>query len=125
MKTLITILFARLVKKRNNKWISNPLETQAKTFNKLLLKGTDTEFGRDHNFSIIKNYEDFKNQVPIRDYEGLKPYVDKVVKGEKNILWPGQPLYFAKTSGTTSGANIYLSQKNQLKHILIQLVMPC
>ena len=45
MKTLITILFARLVKKRNNKWISNPLETQAKTFNKLLLKGTDTEFG--------------------------------------------------------------------------------
>ena len=104
MKTLITILFARLVKKRNNKWISNPLETQAKTFNKLLLKGTDTEFGRDHNFSIIKNYEDFKNQVPIRDYEGLKPYVDKVVKGEKNILWPGHPLYFAKTSGTTSGA---------------------
>ena len=79
MKTLITILFARLVKKRNNKWISNPLETQAKTFNKLLLNGTNTEFGRDHNFSTIKNYEDFKNQVPIRDYEGLKPYVDKVV----------------------------------------------
>ena len=104
MKTLITILFARLVKKRNNKWISNPIETQAKTFNKLLLKGTKTEFGRDHNFFTIKNYEDFKNQVPIRDYEGLKPYVDKVVKGEKNILWPGQPLYFAKTSGTTSGA---------------------
>ena len=104
MKTLLTILFARLVKKRNNKWISNPLETQAKTFNKLLLKGTKTEFGRDHNFSTIKNYEDFKNQVPIRDYEGLKPYVDKVVSGEKNILWPGLPLYFAKTSGTTSGA---------------------
>ena len=55
MKTLITILFARLVKKRNNKWISNPLETQAKTFNKLLLKGTNTEFGKDHNFFTIKN----------------------------------------------------------------------
>ncbi len=115
MKTLITILFARLVKKRNNKWISNPLETQAKTFNKLLLKGTDTEFGRDHNFSIIKNYEDFKNQVPIRDYEGLKPYVDKVVKGEKNILWPGQPLYFAKTSGTTSGAKYIPITKESIK----------
>ena len=115
MKTLITILFARLVKKRNNKWISKPLETQAKTFNKLLLKGTDTEFGRDHNFSIIKNYEDFKNQVPIRDYEGLKPYVDKVVKGEKNILWPGQPLYFAKTSGTTSGAKYIPITKESIK----------
>ena len=115
MKTLITILFARLVKKRNNKWISNPLETQAKTFNKLLLKGTNTEFGRDHNFSTIKNYEDFKNQVPIRDYEGLKPYVDKVVKGEKNILWPGQPLYFAKTSGTTSGAKYIPITKESIK----------
>ena len=115
MKTLITILFARLVKKRNNKWISNPLETQAKTFNKLLLKGTDTEFGRDHNFSIIKNYEDFKNQVPIRDYEGLKPYIDKVVSGEKNILWPGLPLYFAKTSGTTSGAKYIPITKESIK----------
>ena len=115
MKTLITILFARLVKKRNNKWISNPIETQAKTFNKLLLKGPNTEFGRDHNFSTIKNYEDFKNQVPIRDYEGLKPYVDKVVKGEKNILWPGLPLYFAKTSGTTSGAKYIPITKESIK----------
>ena len=115
MKTLITILFARLVKKRNNKWISNPIETQAKTFNKLLLKGTKTEFGRDHNFSTIKNYEDFKNQVPIRDYEGLKPYVDKVVSGEKNILWPGLPLYFAKTSGTTSGAKYIPITKESIK----------
>ncbi len=115
MKTLITILFARLVKKRNNKWISNPLETQAKTFNKLLLNGTNTEFGRDHNFSTIKNYEDFKNQVPIRDYEGLKPYVDKVVKGEKNILWPGKPLYFAKTSGTTSGTKYIPITKESIK----------
>ena len=98
MKTLITILFARLVKKRNNKWITNPLKFQAETFNKLLKKAINTEFGKDHNFSDIKNYKDFQNQVPIRDYEALKPYVDRVVAGEKNILWPGQPLYFAKTS---------------------------
>ena len=115
MKTLITILFAKLVKKRNSRWISNPLETQAKTFDKLLLKATNTEFGIDHNFSTIKNYEDFKNQVPIRDYEGLKPYVDKVVSGEKDILWPGQPLYFAKTSGTTSGAKYIPITKESIK----------
>ena len=56
MKTLITILFAKLVKKRNSKWISNPFATQAKTFDKLLLKATNTEFGIDHNFSTIKNW---------------------------------------------------------------------
>ena len=118
MKTLITILFARLVKKRNNKWITNPLKFQAETFNKLLKKANNTEFGKDHNFSSIKNYNDFQNQVPIRDYEALKPYVDRVVAGKKNILWPGQPLYFAKTSGTTSGAkHIPITKESIRTHI--------
>ena len=115
MKTLITILFARLVKKRNNKWISNPLKFQEETFNKLLKKAINTEFGKDHNFSSIKNYKDFQNQVPIRDYEALKPYVDRVVAGKKNILWPGQPLYFAKTSGTTSGAKYIPITKESIR----------
>ena len=115
MKTLITILFARLVKKRNNKWISNPLKFQAETFNKLLKQAINTEFGKDHNFSSIKNYKDFQNQVPIRDYEALKPYIDRVVAGKKNILWPGQPLYFAKTSGTTSGAKYIPITKESIR----------
>ena len=115
MKTLITILFARLVKKRNNKWISNPLKSQTQTFKKLLKKAMNTQFGIDHNFSSIKNYEDFKNQVPIRDYEAIKLYVDRVVAGEKNILWPGQPLYFAKTSGTTSGAKYIPITKESIR----------
>lgn len=115
MKTLITILFARIVKKRNNKWINNPIKTQTHTFNKLVQKAKNTKFGKDHNFSIIKSYEDFKNQVPIRDYEALKPYVDKVVAGKKNILWPGQPLYFAKTSGTTSGAKYIPITKESIR----------
>ena len=115
MKTLITILFARIVKKRNNSWISNPLETQNKTFNRLLKKGMNTKFGVDHNFISINNYDDFQNQVPIRDYEALKPYIDKVVAGEKNILWPGQPLYFAKTSGTTSGAKYIPITKESIR----------
>ena len=119
MKTLITILFARLVKKRNNKWISNPLKFQEETFNKLLKKAKNTEFGKDHNFSSIKNYKDFQNQVPIRDYEALKPYVDRVGAGEKNILWPWQPLYFAKTSGTTSGAKYIPITKESIRTCLL------
>ena len=104
MRTIITILFAKLIKRRNQKWITNPIKWQTKTFNKLLTSASSTTFGQDHGFSKISSYEDSKKRVPVRDYEGLKPYVDKVVEGKKDILWPGQPLYFAKTSGTTSGA---------------------
>jgi hypothetical protein len=85
------------------KWASRPAITQLKQFNNLISKAKNTAFGRDHGFSDIKNYNDFKKQVPIRDYEGLKPYVDKILAGESDILWPGKPAYFAKTSGTTSG----------------------
>jgi phenylacetate-coenzyme A ligase PaaK-like adenylate-forming protein len=85
------------------KWASRPAITQLKQFNNLISKAKNTAFGRDHGFSDIKNYNDFKKQIPIRDYEGLKPYVDKILAGESDILWPGKPAYFAKTSGTTSG----------------------
>ena len=60
-------------------------------------------FGKDHDFISINSHHDFVKRVPVRDYEALKPYVEKVVAGQDNILWKGKPLYFAKTSGTTSG----------------------
>jgi len=104
MKTLITILFANYVKKRNQKWINNPIEYQSKTFKYLIKSASKTAFGIDHQFGHISNYSDFTKHVPVRDYEGLKPYVEKVISGDENILWPGKPKYFAKTSGTTSGA---------------------
>jgi len=104
MKTLITILFANYVKKRNQKWINNPIEYQSKTFKYLIKSASKTAFGIDHQFDHISNYSDFTKHVPVRDYEGLKPYVEKVISGDENILWPGKPKYFAKTSGTTSGA---------------------
>ena len=115
MRTIITILFAKLIKRRNQKWITNPIKRQTKTFNKLLTSASSTTFGQDHGFSKISSYEDFKKRVPVRDYEGLKPYVDKVVEGKKDILWPGQPLYFAKTSGTTSGAKYIPITKESIK----------
>ena len=98
MKTQIAILFAHYIRKKNQNWITNPIHQQNKTFNKLISKAKNTEFGRHHDFKQIKSYNDFKKKVPVRDYEGLKDYIDKVVNGEKNILWPGKPLYFAKTS---------------------------
>lgn len=76
---------------------------QKAVFEHLILRGGKTAFGRDHQFASIKTYEDFKAQVPIRDYEGLKPYIERIKKGESDVLWTGRPAYFAKTSGTTSG----------------------
>ena len=103
VKPLAAKLFAKKVKKSIDSWVSKPLETQEKVFQELISKATETQFGKDHDFISINNYEDYIKRVPVKDYEALKPYVERVVAGEKDILWPGKPLYFAKTSGTTSG----------------------
>lgn len=84
--------------------MNDPIETQLRVFRSLIKSAQNTAFGKDHSFSKIQNYQDFASKVPVRDYESLRPYVDRVVEGEQNILWPGKPKYLAKTSGTTSGA---------------------
>jgi len=118
IKGLAAKVFARYIHQKNQKWIQNPVAAQDQVFKELIQKASTTQFGKDHNFSAIQSHEDFVNQVPIRDYEGLKCYVDQVVKGEENILWTGKPLYFAKTSGTTSGAKyIPLTKESMPFHI--------
>lgn len=118
IKSIAAKIFAKSIHKKTQKWASNPIETQQKVFNDLIRQAKETQFGKDHKFNEIKTFEDFANQVPIRDYEELKPYVDRVVKGEENILWKGKPLYFAKTSGTTSGAKyIPLTKESMPFHI--------
>ena len=118
IKSILAKQFAKRIHKKTLKWSQNPIETQQKVFQDLIRHAKTTEFGLDHDFSKIKSFEDFAKQVPIRDYEELKPYVDKVVKGEENILWKGKPLYFAKTSGTTSGAKyIPLTKESMPFHI--------
>jgi hypothetical protein len=119
IKSIAAKIFAKKIHKKTLKWASNPIETQQRVFQDLMLKANDTQFGKDHNFSDIKSFSDFASRVPIRDYEQLKPYVDRVVKGEENVLWIGKPLYFAKTSGTTSGAKyIPLTKESMPFHIL-------
>lgn len=118
IKGLAAKVFARYIHQKNQKWIQNPVAAQDQVFKDLLQKASTTQFGIDHKFDTVLTHEDFVNQVPVRDYEGLKCYVDQVVKGEENILWPGKPLYFAKTSGTTSGAKyIPLTKESMPYHI--------
>ena len=118
IKAALSKPFAKLIAKRINKWASQPLETQDKVFQNLIKEAKDTVFGKDHKFNTIQSYEDFKNLVPVRDYEALRPYVERVVKGEENILWKGKPIYFAKTSGTTSGAKyIPITKESMPTHV--------
>ncbi len=118
IKSFAAKIFANYVYSKTQKWAQNPVETQQKVFRELIEKAANTDFGKDHAFADIKSYEDFAKNVPIRDYEQLKTYVDKVVKGQENVLWPGKPLYFAKTSGTTSGAKyIPLTRESMPFHI--------
>ena len=104
IKSFLGKQLAKLIVLQTQKWSGNPIRTQKKVFNHLIREAKNTAFGRDHYFSSIKSYEDFKARVPIRDYEGFKDYIERIQKGESNILWKGAPLFFAKTSGTTSGA---------------------
>ena len=118
IKSVAAQLFAKRVFKKTQSWATNPIATQKAVFEDLIKTATKTEFGKDHHFDKIKSYEDFANQVPVRDYEGLKSYVEKVVKGQPDILWKGKPLYFAKTSGTTSGAKyIPLTKESMPYHV--------
>ena len=101
-----------------NKWKKNAVVAQHKVFNKLISEAKDTVFGKDHRFREITSYEDFKRQVLISDYEDLRPYIDRVIEGEENVLWPGKPMYIAKTSGTTSGVKyIPISRESMPEHI--------
>ena len=118
LKTLLVKPFAKRVYKSIKKWANNPIETQQQVFQNLISEATATEFGKDHDFASINNYEDFVKRVPVRDYEDLRLYVDRVVNGELNVLWKGKPIYFAKTSGTTSGAKyIPITKESMPSHV--------
>ena len=103
IRSILSKPFASFVVKDQQKWSQAPGKFQKQIFQQLTQKATQTTFGEDHGFADIKNHQDYQQQVPIRDYEALSPYVKQILDGQSDVLWPGKPTYFAKTSGTTSG----------------------
>ncbi len=98
--------------------MSSALADQDDILKSLLRVGKSTEFGKDHKFGEIDNYTSYKQAVSIKDYEGFKPYIEKIKEGKHNILWKGKPIYFAKTSGTTSGVKyIPITESSIPNHI--------
>lgn len=116
IKSLFAKPFANYIRAKVNQDASNALRDQKRIMNGLLEKAKRTLFGKEHSFDRIASYEDYKKHVPIRDYEGLKVFIDRMVAGEADITWPGKPLYFAKTSGTTSGVKYIPISKDAISY---------
>ncbi len=102
-KSFLAKPFATYIYKQIKKGMLTAVTDQESAFQNLIKVGSKTVFGAEHNFENIKSHQDFTKNIPIRDYEAFIPYIEKIKEGKHNILWKGQPLYFAKTSGTTSG----------------------
>ncbi|MEJ2901743.1 GH3 auxin-responsive promoter family protein [Pedobacter panaciterrae] len=118
LKAALSKPFAAFIVKGINKWKKNAVGAQKGTLSQLIDSAKSTAFGKDHGFASVKTYEDFKKAVPVRDYEELRPYIERVVAGEPDVMWKGKPLYFAKTSGTTSGVKyIPLSKESVPEHV--------
>lgn len=118
LKSFLIYPFARKIVADLRRDAANAITLQKQTLELLIQKATHTKFGIDHGFKQIKTYADFKENVPIRDYEDFKPYIDQLKMGSPDILWPGKPLFFAKTSGTTSGTKyIPLSKESTPYHV--------
>ena len=92
-----------MINAQTRKWASRPYLFQERIRKNIVARAATTQFGKDHHFSELRSYDDFREGVPVKDYEGLKPYFDRVAGGRPDILWPGKPAYLSKTSGTTSG----------------------
>ncbi len=118
IRSVLAKPFASYVVGQQKKWAENASQAQQNVFEYLIQNAKHTAFGNDHDFENIRTYADFRERVPIRDYEGLRPYVEKIQKGESDVLWKGKPLYFAKTSGTTSGTKyIPITRESMPYHI--------
>lgn len=104
IKKKIALIWAKKHIRKSEDFKNNSVKNQEELLLNLVKTAEKTLFGREHNFSEIKSIEDFQKQVPIADYEDLKPYIEKIKKGQRKILWTDLPEYFAKTSGTTSGS---------------------
>ena len=103
IKSLLAKPFANYIYKGIRKGVGTAVQDQETILKELIKVGKETEYGHEHNFKDVNDYQTFSQAVPIQDYESFKTYIDRIKEGKHNVLWKGKPIYFAKTSGTTSG----------------------
>ena len=103
IKSVLAKPFAGYIYKSIQKNKLTAIADQDQILKQLLKAGKDTEYGKMQDLGKLNGYDEYKQAVPIRDYEDFRPWIDKIIEGKHNVLWKGLPMYFAKTSGTTSG----------------------
>ena len=116
LKSLLSKPIARRTFRRVRMAAKRAVQDQDAVLRKITAQAMHTSFGKDHDFKSIYSHQDLVDRVPLRDYEALKPYIERVVAGEENVLWPGKPVYLAKTSGTTSGAKYIPISRQSVGH---------
>ena len=116
IKSFLARPYASRIHAKVRKGMATAVADQQAVLQYLLKQGSRTIFGKEHNLQNVKTYEDYRRAVPIRDYEAFVPYIDKIKSGEQNVLWKGKPIYFAKTSGTTSGAKYIPISKDSIPY---------
>ena len=102
-KSILAKPFATYIHRQIKKSMVNAVQDQQQLLQHLLKTAAGTQFGTEHDFKSIDSHEAYTQAVPVRDYERFREYIEKIKEGKHNVLWKGQPIYFAKTSGTTSG----------------------
>ena len=102
-KSAIIRPFAKSIARDIQRWSAEAVGAQQQVFGSLMQVAAGTAFGKDFKLKADTTYDAYRRLVPIRDYEGFRPYIDRIIAGEQDVLWKGRPVYFAKTSGTTSG----------------------
>ena len=116
IKSFLARPYASIIHTKVRKGMATAVADQQDILQQLIKVGTKTAFGKEHDLQQVKTYEDYKKTVPIRDYEAFAPYIERIKGGEQNVLWKGRPIYFAKTSGTTSGAKYIPITKDSISN---------
>src|SRR5690606_37386298 len=114
--TILSPAIKQIMKLRLNavdNFMLNPIDTQKTVFNALIGSARFTEFGKQYNFDNLSSIRDFKNAVPVSDYDDLKPYIQRILDGEQNILWNSPISWFAKSSGTTSDKSKFIPRSEE------------
>lgn len=103
IKSFLARPYASVISSKIRKSATTAVSDQNALLQSLVKVAGKTTFGADHKIREVSSYDGFKQAVPLRDYEAFKPYIEQIKEGKQNVLWKGKPIYFAKTSGTTSG----------------------
>ena len=118
IKSFLARPFAAYIYKGIRKGSVTAVADQENVLKSLIKTGRDTDFGKESGLGQVNSYEEFRQAIPIRDYEQMRPWIDRIKEGKHNVLWKGKPIYFAKTSGTTSGTKyIPITKESIPNHI--------